>query len=343
MNRSNRLPASVRRNSNVAAGPSYAVAAVVAAGALAATALLNRHLAKKAEHDNPPAGRFLDIDGVRLHYVERGSGEPLVLLHGNGSMIQDFESSGLVDLAAKSYRVIIMDRPGFGHTTRPRNVVWTPDAQALLIRGALDRLGVSKAIVLGHSWGASVAVALALNFHELVRGLVLASGYYYPTLRPDVLALSGPAVPVVGDIMSHTLSPLVSRLIWPLMLAKIFGPKSAPAKFEQFPKEMALRPSQIRASAAESALMIPDAFHFEDKYADLKMPVVIIAGEDDRLIDIDKQSARLHSDISQSAFHRVPRNGHMIHQTATRDVMAAIDEVAGTAAPRPQSTHEAFA
>ena len=93
MNRSSRLPASVRRNRNVAAGLS-AVAAVVAAGALAATALLNRHLAKNAEHDNPPAGRFLDVDGVRLHYVERGSGEPLVLLHGNGSMIQDFESAG---------------------------------------------------------------------------------------------------------------------------------------------------------------------------------------------------------------------------------------------------------
>lgn len=119
--------------------------------------------------------------------------------------------------------------------------------------------------------------------------------------------------------------------MWPLMMAKIFGPKSAPAKFEHFPKEMALRPSQIRASAAESALMIPDAFHFEDKYAELKMPVVIIAGEDDRLIDIDKQSARLHSDVPQSAFHRVAQNGHMIHQTATGEVMAAINEVAGKA------------
>jgi pimeloyl-ACP methyl ester carboxylesterase len=75
--------------------------------------------------------------------------------------------------------------------------------------------------------------------------------------------------------------------------------------------------------------MIPDAFHFDDKYGELKMPVVIIAGEDDRLIDIDKQSARLHSDICQSAFHRVAQNGHMIHQTATDQVMAAINKVAG--------------
>ena len=329
MKRLRRLPTSVRRDRNAAAGHSYAVAAIVAAGALAATALLNRHLAKKAEHDNPPAGQFLEVDGVRLHYVERGSGEPLVLLHGNGSMIEDFVSSGLVDLAARNYRVIIIDRPGFGHSSRPRNVIWTPGAQAQLIQRALQRLGVSQAIVLGHSWGASVAVALGLKFPDMVRGLVLASGYYYPTLRPDVVAMSAPAVPVVGDILGHTLSPIVSRLMWPLMTAKIFGPKSPPAKFEQFPKEMALRPSQIRASAAESALMIPDASHFQNKYADLKMPVVIIAGEDDRLVDTDTQSARLHSDVSQSAFHRVPKNGHMVHQTATGEVMAAINEVAG--------------
>jgi hypothetical protein len=125
------------------------------------------------------------------------------------------------------------------------------------------------------------------------------------------------SIPQLFEI--HTLSPMISRLMWPLITAKTFGPKSAPAKFEQFPKEMALRPSQIRASAAESALMIPDAIHFEDKYAQLKMPVVIIASEDHRLIDIDKQSARLHSDVSQSTFHCVPENGYMIHQTATGD------------------------
>ena len=217
-----------------AKSPSLAVASAVVIGALAAMALVNRHLAKKAERDNPAAGRFLDVDGVRLHYVERGSGEPLVLLHGNGSMIEDFESSGLIDLAAKHFRVIVFDRPGFGHSDRPRNVIWTPDAQAELIKHALERLGVSNAVVLGHSWGASVAVALALKFPDLVRGLVLASGYYYPTARPDVVAMGAPALPLIGDILSHTLSPLISRAIWPLMMAKIFGPRSVPEKFERF-------------------------------------------------------------------------------------------------------------
>jgi pimeloyl-ACP methyl ester carboxylesterase len=306
----------------------YAVAAVATAGALATLALVNRRLARNAEHDNPPAGQFLETGGVRLHYVERGAGPPLVLLHGNGSMIQDFESSGLIDLAARNYRVIVFDRPGFGHSDRPRNVVWTPAAQAELINSALERLGVSHAIVLGHSWGASVAVALALKYPRLVQGLVLASGYYYPTFRPDVVAVSAPAVPLVGDVLRYTIAPVVSRVMWPLLMTKIFGPRPVPEKFEGFPKEMALRPSQIRASAAESALMIPDAFQFRDQYANLKMPVVIVAGEEDRLIDIDTQSEQLHRDVPQSRFHRVPGTGHMIHQTATGAVMSAIDEVA---------------
>jgi len=110
-------------------------------------------------------------------------------------------------------------------------------------------------------------------------------------------------------------------------MRKVFGPRSVPKKFEGFPKEMALRPSQIRASSIESALMVPDAFHLPGKYAKLKMPVAVIAGDKDRLIDIDAQSARLHRDIPQSTFHRFGGTGHMVHQTATAGVMAAIDQV----------------
>jgi pimeloyl-ACP methyl ester carboxylesterase len=308
----------------------YPVTTAIAAtaGLLTATAVVNRQLAQKAQRDNPPKGQFIEIDGVRLHYVERGKGRPLVLFHGNGSMIQDFESSGLINLAAKNYRVIVFDRPGFGHSLRPRNVVWTPEAQADLFVKALNRLNVGQAIVLGHSWGASVAVALATKHPALVQALVLASGYYFPTARIDVVALSGPAIPVLGDIVSYTISPIVSRLMWPAMLRKMFGPRPVPDKFAGFPKEMAVRPSQIRASAAETALMIPAAFASAKTYDELAMPVIIIAGEDDRLIDIDEQSSRLHDEVRQSKMHRIAGAGHMVQQSATGDLMAAIDEAA---------------
>jgi pimeloyl-ACP methyl ester carboxylesterase len=144
--------------------------------------------------------------------------------------------------------------------------------------------------------------------------------------------MGAPALPIVGDILSHTISPLLSRVIWPFMLKKIFGPRSVPEKFGAFPKEMALRPCQIRASAAESALMVPDALVLRGQYTDLKMPVVIIAGEEDKLIDINSQSAKLHSDIPQSTLHRLAGNGHMIQQTATDEVMSAIKEAANVSA-----------
>jgi pimeloyl-ACP methyl ester carboxylesterase len=306
-----------------------AITAFAGAVALvAATAIVNRHFAKKAQRDNPPRGRFIDVDGVRLHYVERGHGRPLVLFHGNGSMIQDFESSGLIDLAAENYRVIVFDRPGFGHSLRPRNVVWTPEAQADLFKKALDRLSVQRAIVLGHSWGASVAVALAIRHPSFVEALVLASGYYFPTARTDVAASSVPAIPGLGDIISYTISPILSRLMWPAMLRKLFGPRSVPEKFAGFPKEMAVRPSQIRAGAAEAALMIPAAFASSKTYGELGMPTIILAGEDDRLIDINEQSVRLHDEVRQSKLHRIAGAGHMIQQSATPDLMAAIDEAA---------------
>lgn len=304
----------------------YLTGLAAAAGVLVVSALANHQLAKRAERRNPPAGRFIDLDGVRLHYTERGEGTPLVLLHGNGSMIEDFTSSGLFDLAARRHRVIAFDRPGYGHSTRPRRRIWSAEAQAGLIHVALKRIGVSQAVVLGHSWGASVAVALALGHPQAVRGLVLASGYYYPSARADFALMSGPAVPLLGDVARYTIAPIASRLVWPLFIRKIFDPAPVPAKFRRFPKEMAVRPSQLRAEAAESALLIPTAAAASRNYSTLKMPVVIVAGSEDRLIDTAEQSRRLHRAIGHSTFRPVPGAGHMVHQINPGAVMSAVDE-----------------
>src|SRR3954463_9093647 len=139
--------------------------------------------------------------------------------------------------------------------------------------------------------------------------------------------LSPPAIPGIGDLLSPPIPPLLSRLMWPLLLRKIFGPSPVPEKFKGFPEEMTVRPSQIRASAAESALMIPSAHTLEQKYRLLQMPVAIVAGAEDRLIE-SEQSAHLHRDISHSTLRCVPATGHMVHQTATGEIMKAIDTVA---------------
>jgi pimeloyl-ACP methyl ester carboxylesterase len=242
-------------------------------------------------------------------------------------MIEDFQSSGLIDLAAKKYRVLAFDRPGFGHSERPGNTIWTPGTQADLIAAALKKIGVPRAIVLGHSWGTLVALALATKYPQEVQALVLVSGSYYPKARADVVILSPPAIPLIGDLLSHTISPLLSRLMWPVLLRKIFGPSPVPEKFRGFPREMAVRPSQIRASAAELALMLPAANTLQKHYRLLRMPVAIVAGAEDRLIE-SEQSAHLHRDIAHSTLRWIAGTGHMVHQTATGEVLNAIDAVA---------------
>ncbi|WP_334189646.1 alpha/beta fold hydrolase [Noviherbaspirillum sp.] len=309
-------------------------ALLVGAGlALLASAVAVRYKTQQAEMKNPPTGRFIDVDGVRLHYVERGHGQPLVLLHGNGSMTRDFELSGIVDLAADDYRVIVFDRPGYGHSERPRSTIWSPQAQAGLLHQALQKLGVERPIIVGHSWGTLVALAMALEFPSAVRSLVLLSGYYYPTARLDVPLLSVPAVPVVGDVLRYTVSPLISRAMWPGILKQLFGPAQMPQHFEEFPVWMVLRPSQLRASAAESAMMIPAANTLSKRYRELKMPVIIRCGEDDRIVDAHEQSGRLHREIPQSDVVLTPGIGHMIHHLVPHQVMEAIDQAAKASQP----------
>ena len=104
--------------------------ALLAAAALAASFFYVRSKARQAEAENPPQGQFIEVDGVRLHYLERGSGPPLVMLHGNGILANDFDTSGLLDEAAAKYRVIAFNRPGYGYSERPRTTLWTPAAQA---------------------------------------------------------------------------------------------------------------------------------------------------------------------------------------------------------------------
>jgi pimeloyl-ACP methyl ester carboxylesterase len=299
--------------------------------ALAATAMTVRYRARRAERMHPPAGRFVHVDGVRLHYLDRGQGEPVVLLHGSGTMAQDFAISGLFKLAAE-HRVIIFDRPGYGYSSRPRNKVWTPSAQAELLCKALKQLGVERPIVVGHSWGAFVALALALEHPAEVRSLVLLSGYYFPTVRFDVPMLSPPAIPILGDILRYTISPLLGKLFWPVLLRRFFGPAPVPSRFAAFPLRLALRPSQLLAGASENALMIPVANALRRRYRELKLPVVIVAGADDQHVNVERQSARLHRELPGSELRLIPGVGHMIHHLAPEQVMQAI-AAAGRAAP----------
>lgn len=302
-----------------------------AAAALAACALFVQRQTRRAEALHPPRGRFVEVDGIRLHVIERGDPDapPLVLLHGNSALAEELVLSGLVGRAAVRYRVLVFDRPGYGHSERPDDREWTPEEQARLLLDALALLGVDKPIVMGHSWGTLVALSMALQAPQSVRALVLVSGYYRPGLRVDVAWLSAPSLPAVGALMRHTVSPLLGRLLWPAFTRRMFWPREVTEPFRSdFPVWMSLRPQQLKASAEESALMIPWAMKLRSRYGEVQVPAMIVAGASDRMVTTRWHARWLHEALPGSGLQVVPHAGHMVHHVATHQVLKAIDEAA---------------
>lgn len=295
---------------------------------LLASWLMVRAKSRRAERDHPPAGSFITVDGVKLHYLERGEGPVLVLLHGNGVDATDWEHSGLLDAAAERYRVIAFDRPGFGYSERPRSTVWTPDRQARLLHHALQELNVDSAIVAGHSWGTLVALNMGLQVPDFVRGLVLVSGYYYPSVRMDVMVGAPPAIPLVGDALRYTVAPLAGRLIWPAAVGRAFAPLPVSERFRAVSPWMSLRPGQLRANAADSSLMVPAAISLARRFGRLKVPVQILSGTQDGVCDYAHNAERLHAALRHSELSVTPGVGHMLHYAEPGKVLGAIDAIA---------------
>jgi pimeloyl-ACP methyl ester carboxylesterase len=264
---------------------------------------------------SPPVGEFLNIEDVRLHYIIRGDPEapPLVMFHGNATMLEDFIISGLVDATAKNFRVICFDRPGFGHSSRPRTTNWSPQRQAELFCAALTRLGVDQTLVLGHSWGTLVALAMATKNRARVKGLVLISGYYFPTWRFDVWFASIAAIPVIGDILRYTVSPISTLLALPVGAKTVFAPTPVPDVVKkEYPRLMLARPSQLRAVGEDSAFMLPFVAALTATYSRINCPTAIIAGRDDQIVD-SEQASRLQKAMPQAMVSVVPNLGHMVH------------------------------
>lgn len=299
-----------------------------AGAALGTTAMFNRWSASRAEAKYPPLGKVIDVNGVDLHVFEKGEGQPIVMLHGSGSLMQDIVLSGLVDMLAKRHRVIVFDRPGYGWSSRPSTSDWTPEEQADLFAAAADIIGARRPLVFGHSWGTLPAIAWAIQRPELVSGLILVSGYYFPTPRLDAVLAGIVASPILGDIIAHTTAPLQTRITGPAGVKMIFSPGETPKRFlDQMPFGLMVRPSQLRATAADSSMMPIAAARLEPSYSKLSMPVTIIWGEGDKLVDQTKQSARLAALLPHAQAIAVKDAGHMVHYTALDRVVAAIEGI----------------
>jgi pimeloyl-ACP methyl ester carboxylesterase len=307
---------------------------LLAALILAILAAMNHAAAREAERRNPPSGSFIEADGIRLHYSDRGSGRPVVLIHGNLVTGDDYNTSGIAERLLSFCRVIVFDRPGYGYSERPRWHLWGPMGQAELLHKALRELGVEKPVVVGHSWGTLVALAYAIRHRPDTAGLVLLSGYYFPTFRIDALMVAPGALPVLGDILRYTISPLFGWVTMPLTKRLMFAPATVSARFNaEYSAAMALRPCQIRATCVDGTLMVPSTFTLRAHYGELSLPVTIIAGDGDKIVS-HRMAERLRAAVPGSTLHIVQGAGHMVHHAAGDQVVDAVHAVIRASEPQ---------
>jgi pimeloyl-ACP methyl ester carboxylesterase len=281
-------------------------------------------------------GQYITVDGTRLHYVDHGTGTPVILLHGNGSMVGDFISSGIVEQLGRGYRVVAFDRPGFGYSERPSTRKWCAVEQAKLFLRAWQFLDIERPVVVGHSWGSLVALAAALETENRIKGLVLLSGYYYPTPMAGLTSRTSQSLSVLPGMLREALMPIAWRLAAPGAVERIFAPCAVPERFRKFYSlPDALRPSQMRTVREEAAMLPEMTQRLSALYKGLDVPVRLLAGSDDGIVDTDAHSVRLQREIAQSTLKVIPRCGHMVHHAAPNEVARAIVGLSHVEQTRP--------
>lgn len=285
----------------------------------------------KVEQHTVPAGepaysrQSVVVDGMTLNYVSAGSGRPVVLIHGNPGSYNDY-TLAVVGILSQSYYVVAFDRPGHGYSERKDSVHTTVEVQALIIREALQRLSLKKPVLVGHSWGGSLVLGAAVAYGKDLTGIVLLAPAAYPNVNIEWWALF-PHVPLIGNFVVNTLTPFLGRAIVRKSLARAYDPQAVQKDYVEQSLELWMKPEHVRACAYDERTLGTSLTVLSESYGDIEIPVVIVTGSADRLLDPEEHAYRLHRTIKNSSLIVLPETGHQLPQTRPYAVVSAIDAV----------------
>jgi pimeloyl-ACP methyl ester carboxylesterase len=263
------------------------------------------------------------VDGVALNYVSGGSGRPVVLIHGNPGSHHDY-TFAVFETLIQSYYVVAFDRPGHGYSERHDSVHTTVEVQARIIHDALQLLAIEKPVLVGHSWGGSLVLAAAVAYGKDLSGIVLLAPAAYPSVRVEWWSLL-PWVPLLGEFVVNTLTPFLGRAFVRKSLKQAYDPQDVQHDYAEQSAEMWMSPEHIRACAYDERTLAASLKVLSEHYCDIEMPVVIVTGSGDRLLDPNEHAYPLQKAIRNSRLVVLPDTGHQLPQTQPEAVIAAID------------------
>ncbi len=292
--------------------------------------------ARKAAGAYPPEGRFLTIDGRRVHYVQVGSGPDVVLLHGASGNVRDF-TLGFAGRLTDRYRVTIFDRPGLGYTDPDPAFTGAfdaraegPAAQAAFLHRAAEELGVTDEIVLGHSYGGAVAMAWAVEYRPAAA--VIVSGATQPW-RGGL----GPLYTLTGTSLGGaTVVPLISAFVPESLVRRaisaVFAPQDPPPGYAQeIGASLVLRAESFRTNAQQVKTLRQHLVDMAPRYPEIDFPVELVHGTADDVVPLEVHSGPLSRQVESARLTSLPGVGHMPHHVDPEAVVAAVDRAAARA------------
>jgi pimeloyl-ACP methyl ester carboxylesterase len=302
---------------------------VALAAALAALAVLTRMLVARGRRRAPMLGTRIEAGGAALHYVERGAGLPVVFLHGaKGSAYDALLSVG--PGLERDYRLLAFDRPGSGYSGRLPRGNGSPRAQAEAIHEALRQLDALPAVLVAHSAGAGVALAMALDHAPDVAGVVTLGGYLFPARDPDHTPGRVLSQPLIGPLLRATVVVPFGALIAPLVLRRVFFPAPVDARYAGVAPGLALQPQSLAGDALDLRDYEAGLRELTGRYADGTVPVVAVHGLADYVVS-GAQAVRFAQLWAPTRLELLEDVGHLPHFAAPQAVLQAVAEAWETA------------
>ena len=301
-------------------------------------ALFSRAAARRAEAVVPPVGRFVEVPGARLHVVEAGEARdgrpPIVMLHGLAAQLHNFRYA-LVDDLARDTRVIALDRPGSGYSSREPGRATTLEEQADAVAAAMDALGLSRALLVGHSLGGALSLTIALRHPQKVAALALLAPLTAlpPASSEAFRDLKVP--PALRGLFARVFAVPYFLYRRKLLLSLVFGPERMPADYPTRAGGMlTVRPSHFVAAAEDFAAVTPVLPRIEAGYAALNAPgapsVHVLYGRGDRVLDFRMQGEGFAARVPGTRLELI-EGGHMLPVTQPARCAAFIRRAAGFA------------
>ena len=302
---------------------------VVVVLALAMLALITQAGVVALQRAYPAQGRMIEVAGAALHVLDIGprdtTSPPIVMLHGASSNLETMRWP-LGDLLAKNHRVILIDRPGHGWSSRARLSDSTPAIQGRMIDEALGKLGIGRAIFVVHSWAGALGARMALDYPNRVAGLVMLAPVAYPWRGGVGWYNKLITTPLIGPLLAYTITLPLGYFLTEPGARNVFAPQAMPDGFvENSATPLLLRPREFLANAWDLVTLKAAVIEQAPRYAEIKAPVVVIAGDADNTVWPTIHSRPFVATVPNAKLILLPGVGHMVMDAAPDLVMHEID------------------